>query len=649
MHQILKNDSMSKTYAIDYNAVRRVAINPTLPLELSSLEKPRSRASTESSQNIDSPLPENIKEKEALHRLLESAYTVEQSVHPELKAFYNRLNSEPKVALSVQERLDFYGSLIQSIKANKPQAVIDDSYKKIPIPQAAIRFLKEHSDLTTENRNVSAIAAKVALSIVEGHTDDELLHTLNESVEYYGIKQRQIEDYNRVTISFRKDGRTFTIRESDDSSFEHFREALQQKNEKHGLNLTGEQIEYIMRSTDQAGTLGTGQSWKMHSCFDSKFSAPPIKYETIIDGKRTTKSERSFLVDITNPITTGAEQKVILQICMSSFLQPFENLHISNQSLILDTVKSDISGLVGDSLKLGLASCEVPTTLITTTKGIDIDFVVPENVKLDIPEDYDHLKEYCNIKIKATPNEDLDNIEKCADFVANNNPKLTNGLVDAISEITGLNSSDLQKIIEQKRMDTILKFDQTHEYSNKLTSTFLASKILNKDIPTGNTFNNQEAIILIAATILNRHYESEEKSMEQASDLLVKYADHFQMPIEKTLELALGVAVEICSKHTPPLDVVNHTKKLVKDVIFDKLIKEHITIERASELLFEKTSVPRDEGKTLFTSQLAKLITKDLSTSTQLVSKASSSITTKQPVSTPSIAASFFAKPKRKR
>ena len=143
---------MSKTYAIDYNALRRVAREEarTSSTSLDGLDEirtpsPVSRASTASSESIATPREDA--DSKSLHRMLENIFTVEQGIHPELKAFHERLSQSEEQPMSMEEKMSHYVALLESIKVDKPDIEIPDSYKKIPIPEEAIDFLKKQAPL----------------------------------------------------------------------------------------------------------------------------------------------------------------------------------------------------------------------------------------------------------------------------------------------------------------------------------------------------------------------------------------------------------------------------------------------------------------------------------------------------------------------
>ncbi len=607
---------MSKTYAIDFNAVRRSAIGTipgTLhtPREDTLLDRPGSTVSTESSQTVDSSDIEGDKEIQSLHSLLESTYTVEQSVHPELKALYKRLR-EGQI-LRREEKLNFYGLLIQSIKANKPDIVIPEDYKKLPASLEAIAFLRENSDLTRENRNIGAVAANVALAIAEGKPDYAILETLNANIDFYGQTQRPTEDYSRIDIAFRKGDRTFTIRADETASFKSYKDVLERKNLEYELNLTGEQIEYIMRSTDQAGTLGTGQTWKIARCHESGYDTEQIKNDTLIDRENRSITDRSLLVDIRPPDIPGDEQKVLLRACLSSFVKQITDPYAAQHGIILTSVQSDISGLSRDSLRPGLASCEVPTTFIASTHGTDIDFIVPPHIKsADISEDYDHLKEYCRVKVMAQSIENLDTIEKCADFVVGSHAKLGRGLIEAISETRGHDTTALEDMIRQKRIAKFIEFDIENERDNAKTASFLAGKDPARDnIFTGKTFSDDEAAQLIANIVLSRPYSSVDTLRADTTDLLIRYAAHFHMSIEKTIACGLGVAAITCAHHTG-LDASTFGEELAKDIILKRAEIERISTAEASRLLHDTCGVVLAKGTEIF-SILDRPVTATLS------------------------------------
>ncbi len=585
---------MSKihTYSVDYNLVRQIArekassedrsttpilseeretesVSPTVSAAASS---PRSSLSSASSESFSSPRAQDDQETKSLNYLLESIFSVEQTVHPELKAFHERLKSAETALLTEEEKSSHFSSLVESMKVENPDLTLPSNYKEFPASEEVKEFLRTHLNPPADdrdkqgalNRNVGILAAKSALMIAEGKPDLEMRSQLNEDIESYTKSQTQEQDFNRMIISFRKNGKTLELCADDGSNFEDYKAILQQKNEELSLGLTGEQMEYIIRSTDQSGTQTTGQNFKMRHAMDHGMSIPPIENTQLVSGRELTTKERSMLVEI-SPAAEG--QKVTLKAQHAGFIAIAEDMYKANGSLTLETVETDISALKGERMLLGICTSEVPTKFTASLINSGLEFPVPESVKADLPEGFDHVAEFCKTKMKAVSDEKIDSLEKCATLISSSHPKLRKKLAIAASEIKGYDIRELNDLVQTKVTTQILEFDRSKASNNTDLANYLAGKNPERgSIPTGRNYENNELSGIIASVIEARGYRTEAEKTSNITEIVSEYGKVMNMDVKQTGDLAFKVASHTAAESTDP---IKYTQSITTNVVHE--------------------------------------------------------------------------------
>ncbi len=445
-----------ETIAIDLNKARDEAIDPTIPADAA-----------------------------AINHLMEIANSTEQSLHPELKAFYDAISaaSSGGEEISAERAQSYRESLERSVKSSgvgtaEKASILNVTQRKVGkiAAIAALQIPKEASAITTEK--ASTIKAAIDAVIVEYNED---LH-------------RQVElDQNRNTFSLRKDGITHTINMPVGSSYEDLKGVLNRNDTEFGLNLTKEQIEYTMSRVDQATMAG-----------------PPIWWQMQNDNKTFRQTtERSLLVDIT------PEGKV--NIYLNSEFEFGEIMDESFPGRILSTTKHDITGLTNNSedfiMRPGLATSEVPITYMHTTfstPGIEVKFNVPESVKATYTKD--PLHEYYDVSVKAVATDKLNTIENQLAFISKNkfhtnatisalardhinSPIQTSELISHYAAANGLSTEDRDSIFS----DVISNIPQ-----NDYAAVVLTEQIKRKTLEAGGTISFDSIATTICTTLEKR-------------------------------------------------------------------------------------------------------------------------------------------------
>ena len=200
--------------------------------------------------------------------LMRDSYVVEQSQYKPLKTLYDMGESE-FLQETKKERL--FAELIislastDSVDYDDEKAKIDyqdeiykykPEYANIPLSVEARRYLEAIAAIKDGSRKIGKIAARAALSIADGKTYSDIkaeTDVLYEAFMHEAHEQIRL-DQARTDLHINIGDEKHIIKAGPGRSLDELRHEI----EEIAPMLTREQIDYVMQTYDQGGTLGGG-------------------------------------------------------------------------------------------------------------------------------------------------------------------------------------------------------------------------------------------------------------------------------------------------------------------------------------------------------------------------------------------------------
>ncbi len=590
-------------------------------------KKLRTRAQDKQVESMDSFLASEI-------------YILEQGQHPELKSFYDRITG--RAELSDEERLIEFKKLLKPLVIIDPS--LDQKIESFPIPEELQKKLqtivnKVRNDETLpvvrfdeRYQQIGALSATAALGLSAGKSNEEIKISVEESIRNFQEENSNpqiVLDVPRTPISFYKDGQTYQFPHKARATSEVIRRDLSEFNRTNNLNLTGEQIDYILSSTDQKGSVGAAFMWAQMRNIGSPLD--DIKYrDSQID---PTAGEARCHIDI-----EGSRVKLAVLRGHRGYALDENGYIIAGEAgpVTFKTIQADITELKGDRLLPGLASSPVIPTLLHTSNHTESPYKVESVLSDEAAATAYGIKEICEIKIKS---ELTETPEERVDLIALRSPDelipqmissmakikredpltltLNVGLEKGITgkELTSLASKvanayytedqdkeDFIKEVErrdlQKNLNDIIKKEKVGAFTGTLIDTSISTRRVGEIIASYSGENSSRLLEYRRAKYL---------SDEGNALLIAGYASQHNLPNTKTGEILAEFASAGLSN---PLELViyfaKHKKSESEDLeeLLGSFAKSlSFTPEQSKELIIEfaqsKELAPEPLGKLL--------------------------------------------------
>ncbi len=386
------------------------------------------------------------KQVEGLDSLLVSEmYVIEQAQNKELKSFYDKIKGGAE--LSEEERLIEFKKLLKPLVIIDPS--LDQEITSFPIPEELQKKLqtivsKERNDETLPEirfderyQQIGALSATAALGLSTGKSNEEIKISVDESIRTFQEENSNpqiVLDVPRTPISFYKDGQTYQFPAKDRTTTEEIRTDLSEFNRSNHLNLTGEQIDYIMSSTDQKGSVGAAFMWAqmtnpLSPLNDIKYTGSQIE---------STAAESRCHIDI-----EGSRVNLAVLRGHRGYAMNENNYIIEGEPgpVTFKTIQADITELKGDRLLPGLASSPVIPTLLHTSNHTKTPYKVVSSIADEASAATYGIKEICEIKIKS---ELTETPEQRIGLIAHRSPN--EFTAQMISSMTDIKGSDIEKL-----------------------------------------------------------------------------------------------------------------------------------------------------------------------------------------------------------
>lgn len=345
-------------------------------------------------------------------------YLAEIVQHEELKDLYDRVASPEAKPLSDDERFDYFSNLTESLKAYTPK----DEYHRnvaLKIPNKSKtwqeaqennaewqKVLKHYEEESLGKRHLGTAAASAVKQLLESSECQTIQESIDKKIaDFSKTADSTLKgDIARTTISFRKNGKTYRIEQTEEAGQQITRNELVEKikelNNTHVLNLSQEQVDYISNTPDQAFASAT-LDWR----FPKELSAQKQVSDFELGKNGDIIKDAAILVDITD---SPSDQKVNVLLNRGFVIKDLDNNANDGVKVcggLYQTITSDISGLKStNSLRLGLGSSKAPTNIaISTIDTSNSPLIHQAPIIINAEHSSDHLSEYARVKVAAEP------------------------------------------------------------------------------------------------------------------------------------------------------------------------------------------------------------------------------------------------------
>lgn len=364
-----------------------------------------------------------LQQNQELKLFSKDLFAADLAQHKELFSVYKILKSETISELKEEDRSKLFRELVSSTASFRndydPKFAI---YRSDKLDKESLDYLDKLSEEKAENHNFAFVISSVAKALAEKKPKSEILQIFESSYQdlynsEQGILDQTDRDIKRTDdIVIIKNGKAFKVPQIDTDkepySLEKRRQKFVEINDANKLGLTGEQIDYILHSTNQSGIDGNLSNFMFSNVMESG-SLP-----------KQASQGRLTCVELDG-------EKVTLHNHLEMYINHPQTLEIEGTTL--RTTKVDISNLKADRLRPGIGSCPAyPITNLTTISNNNINiFNPPESIVSDNKQEY--LKEYCKISVSAQT--DITSTDKMADFLKEKtNPFIISQMFQALTE-----------------------------------------------------------------------------------------------------------------------------------------------------------------------------------------------------------------------
>lgn len=459
--------------------------------------------------------------------LASEMYVTEQGQHTELKSFYDRITGG--VELSEEERLIEFKKLLKPLVIIDPS--LDQEITSFPIPEELQKKLqtiasKERNDeilpevrFDERYQQIGALSATAALGLSSGKSKEDIKISVDESIRNFQEENSNpqiVLDVPRTPISFHKDGETYKFPSIPRATTEVIRTDLSAFSRTNNLNLTGEQIDYIMSSTDQKGSVGAAFMWAQMRNPGSPLD--DIKYrESIID---PTAGESRCHIDI-----EGSQVKLTVLRGHRGHAMG-EDFHVIEGEpgpVTFKTIQADITELKEDRLLPGLASSHVTPILLHTSNHTETPYKVVSSIADEASAATYGIKEICEIKIKS---ELTETPEQRIDLIARRSPnEFTAQMISSMADIKGYSPEEMAMLTAY----VALAKDMSSDESQKLASQVSQIHGLEQPLKLPDLYSLQEQRINQAPDrtkhfgLINEFVENANFSIQRTGEYLARY------------------------------------------------------------------------------------------------------------------------------
>ena len=389
----------------------------------------------------------------------EDIHSAEIAQHPSLQPFYKKITAPGFEYSSLEEKLADLKGLVSSLVLLDPS--IKPEEVSIPLSDELSKKIQEQANYTPETgiqhlryKQYSKIVASTAIAL---SNEAKSLGDIKRSVDI-GIEALENElsghlgglskDLNRTEFTFTKDGTAHKLMLSGEApkSIEEYRNIITTFSAEKGLGLSGEQIDYIMHSRDQGAFAGAGTNFLNMKGTYSEYTIIP---EELI-------ASTVHIIDITD------EQVTVSAMIDKNF---GENLEHPDQKVVT-ILKSDISKLKGDRLRVGISEGRVTTSMSITSSEPKI-FVPDTEIEGVAPEAQSSIKEICRIRILSS---EVSTLESQTDLLGNQTRDIL--LPEMISSMAKIKGTNIETLTLNVALEKGITGKELKDLASRVASAF---------------------------------------------------------------------------------------------------------------------------------------------------------------------------------